>query len=192
MFWSPSSGWKRISRHGVFQKGVGLLRTDSRDNEGNRPRRAEARLAASSYSLKTENSCWKAGIRWLVGASLWLRWYRLPAMQKTWVRSLGWEDPLEEGRATHSRIPARGIPWMQDPGGLQSAGSQKSRTRLSDNRFRAAQAECRGEHFCLVCSQEACWWFPGGFCNCDERAPPASEGTLVLGSASVAVGRDSA
>ena len=95
MFWSPSSGWKRISGHGVFQKGVGLLRTDSRDNEGNRPRRAEARLAASSYSLKTENSCWKAGIRWLVGASLWLRWYRLPAMQKTWVRSLGWEDPLD-------------------------------------------------------------------------------------------------
>ena len=34
-----------------------------------------------------------------------------PAMQETWVRSLGWEDPLEEGKATHSSIPAWRIPW---------------------------------------------------------------------------------
>ena len=36
----------------------------------------------------------------------------LPAMQETWVRSLGWEDPLEKGKATHSSILARRIPWM--------------------------------------------------------------------------------
>ena len=36
----------------------------------------------------------------------------LPAMQETWVQSLGWEDPLERGMATHSRILAWGIPWI--------------------------------------------------------------------------------
>ena len=50
-----------------------------------------------------------------------------PAMQKTWVRSLGWEDPLEEGMATHSSILAWRIPWTKDPGGLQSMGSQRVR-----------------------------------------------------------------
>ena len=41
--------------------------------------------------------------------------------------------------------------------GLQSMGSQKSQTRLSDKPFRATQAECQGERFCLVCTQGACW-----------------------------------
>ena len=45
----------------------------------------------------------------------------LPTMQETWVRSLGWEDPLEEGVATHLSILA---PWTEEPGGLQSMGSQ--------------------------------------------------------------------
>ena len=43
---------------------------------------------------------------------------------KTWVRSLGWEDPLEEGVATHSSILAWRIPRTEEPGGLQSTGSQ--------------------------------------------------------------------
>ena len=42
-----------------------------------------------------------------------------------WFQSLGWEDPLEEGMATHSRILAWRIPWTEDPGGLQSMGSQR-------------------------------------------------------------------
>ena len=41
------------------------------------------------------------------------------------VGSLGWEDPLEEGLATHSSILAWIIPWTEEPGGLQSMGSQK-------------------------------------------------------------------
>ena len=57
---------------------------------------------------------------------------RLPAMRETWVQSLGWEDPLEKEMATHSSIPAWRIPWMEEPGGLQSTGVTKSRTRLSD------------------------------------------------------------
>ena len=52
---------------------------------------------------------------------------RLPAMRETWVRSLGWEDPLEKEMATHSSILAWRIPWTEEPGGLQSTGSQRVR-----------------------------------------------------------------
>ena len=48
-------------------------------------------------------------------------------MQETWVRSLGWEDPLEEEEATHSSILAWEIPWTEMPDGLQSMGSQRGR-----------------------------------------------------------------
>ena len=48
----------------------------------------------------------------------------LPAMQETWVRTLGWEDPLEKGMATHSSILARRISWIEEPGVLQSMGSR--------------------------------------------------------------------
>ena len=51
---------------------------------------------------------------------------RLPAMRETWVRSLGREDPLEKEMATHSSILAWRIPWTEEPGGLQSMGSQES------------------------------------------------------------------
>ena len=49
----------------------------------------------------------------------------LPAMRKTWVRSLGWEDRLEKEMVTHSSILAWRIPWMEKPGRLQSMGSQR-------------------------------------------------------------------
>ena len=52
----------------------------------------------------------------------------LPAVQETQVQSLGWEDPLEKGMATHSGILAWRIAWIEEPGGAQSMG----RTRLSD------------------------------------------------------------
>ena len=51
----------------------------------------------------------------------------LPAMQETKVGSLGWEDPLEKGVATHSSILAWRIPWTKEPGELQSMGSQRIR-----------------------------------------------------------------
>ena len=50
----------------------------------------------------------------------------LPAMQETRVHFLGWEDSLEKEIATHSSILAWRIPWTEEPGGLQSIGSQKS------------------------------------------------------------------
>ena len=49
----------------------------------------------------------------------------LHAMQEIWVRSLGWEDPLEKEMATHSSSLAWKIPWTEEPGRLQSMGSQR-------------------------------------------------------------------
>ena len=49
----------------------------------------------------------------------------LPAMWETWVRSLDGEDPLKEGMATHASILAWGIPWTEEPGGLQSIRLQR-------------------------------------------------------------------
>ena len=59
---------------------------------------------------------------------------RLPAMQETGVQSPGREDPLEKEMATHSSTLAWKIPWMEEPGGLQSVGLQ-SWTQLSDFTF---------------------------------------------------------
>ena len=59
------------------------------------------------------------------GASLVAQMVKnLPAIQETGVRSLGQEDPLEKGMAPHSSILAREIQWTEEPGGLQSMGSQ--------------------------------------------------------------------
>ena len=49
----------------------------------------------------------------------------LPATQESWIRSLGQEDPLEKGMAMHSSTLAWRIPWTEEPGGLQSVGSQR-------------------------------------------------------------------
>ena len=51
----------------------------------------------------------------------------LPAMQETWVQSLGWEDSLENGMATYSSILAWRSLWTEEPGGLQTIGSQRGR-----------------------------------------------------------------
>ena len=56
----------------------------------------------------------------------------LPAMRETWIRSPGWEDPLEEGMATHSSILAWGTPSTEEPGRLQSMGSHRVGHNRSD------------------------------------------------------------
>ena len=72
----------------------------------------------------------------------------LPAMQQTWVQSLGQEDPLEEGMATHYSILAWRIPWTEEPGGLQShqglQGCKESDTteRLSLTQVIILQSMC--------------------------------------------------
>ena len=66
----------------------------------------------------------------------------LSAVQKTWVWSLGWEDPLEEGMATHSSIFAWRIPWTEKPGGLQSMGLQRDERDWATHIFTPAPPEC--------------------------------------------------
>ena len=51
-----------------------------------------------------------------------------PAMQETWVQSLGWDNPLEKGMTTHSSILAWRIPWTEELVGLQSIGLQRDTT----------------------------------------------------------------
>ena len=63
----------------------------------------------------------------------------LPAMRETWVRSLGWEDPLEKEMATHSSILAWRIPWMEEPGELDSPWGRKELDRTERLHFLIAQ-----------------------------------------------------
>ena len=55
----------------------------------------------------------------------------LPAMWETWVQTLGWEDPLEKGMATHSRILSWRIPWTEEPSRLQSMGLQREDPKIA-------------------------------------------------------------
>ena len=74
--------------------------------------------------------------RWKVtdGASLVAQFAKnLCAVQEILIQSLGWEDPLEKGMATHSSILAWRIPWTEEPGRLQSMGSQRVRHNLVTN-----------------------------------------------------------
>ena len=66
-------------------------------------------------------------IKGLLGFSVTQTVKNPPAMWETWVQSLSWEDPLEKEMATHSSILAWRIPWIEEPGGLQSMGSQRIR-----------------------------------------------------------------
>ena len=74
-------------------------------------------------------------------------------MQETQVRSLGQEDPLEEGMATHSSILAWRIQWTEEPGGLQYMESQRSQTRLK-------QLSSNGSGYKMV-----------SHCGCDSQFP---------------------
>ena len=76
----------------------------------------------------------------------------LPAMQETPVQSQGWEDPPEKGVAAHSSILAWRIPWTEEPGRLQSMGSQ-SQTQLIDQQFHP--------HFLYQITRGLPWWSSG-------------------------------
>ena len=72
--------------------------------------------------------CWQNNVsafQYALAKLVAQRLKRLPAMQETWVRFLGREDTLEKEMATHSSILAWRIPWMEEPGGLQSPGLQR-------------------------------------------------------------------
>ena len=85
------------------------------------------RLVVIAFTLFFELE-WKKKYTYINGASLVAQMVKnLPAVWETQVGSLGQEDPLEEGMATQSSILPWRIPWTQEPGGLQSMGSQRVR-----------------------------------------------------------------
>ena len=101
----------------------------------------------------------------------------LSTMQETQVRSLGWEDPLEKGKATHSSILAWRIPWTEEPGGPQSMGSQRVRHDLvtatftfTDFREMRYHSGIRRQNVDKSGCSETCLWFchnaSQGSCDC--------------------------
>ena len=85
------------------------------------PSRLETGIKAQESGVGFWELSDKLGVAPLVALAV----KNLPVMWETWVRPLGPEDPLEKGIATHSRIPAWRISWTEEPGGLQSMGSQR-------------------------------------------------------------------
>ena len=93
---------------------------------GHRAQLSKAKERPRSHGWEVEDSgetqiCLMARLKPRLSGEESARQYR---RHETRVRSLGREDPLEEGMATHSRIPAWRIPWTEEPGGLQSMGLQ--------------------------------------------------------------------
>ena len=66
----------------------------------------------------------------------------LPAVQETWVRALGWGDPLEEGMAAHSSVLAWRIPWAGEPGGLPSMGPHRVSHDCAHATYRPCARDC--------------------------------------------------
>ena len=87
----------------------------------------------------------------------------LPAMRETWVQSLGQEDPLEKEMATHSSIFAWRIPWTEEPGVLQSTGSQRvgrdwaTSLSLQSNKSAGLLRWLSGKRICLRCRRCKRW-----------------------------------
>ena len=81
-------------------------------------------LPLAPPGIKSSQIYWANSAQVYVWLTLWLK--HLPTMQETQVRSLGREDPLEKEMATHSSILAWRIPWREEPGRLQSTGSQRA------------------------------------------------------------------
>ena len=111
-------------------------------------------------------------------------------LQETGVRSLGWEDPLEEGMATHSGILAWRIPWTEEPGGLQSIGSQRVEhewvTNTHAHSYISSLASSRRNGLikrCPVGLKSAV--LPGH--QSQVPAPPADTSKLICGSPSFMV-----
>ena len=104
--------------------------------------------------MKNNSLYFSAWVTWLVylgkAASLVAQMVKnLPAMQETWVWSLGQEDPLEEGMATHCSILAWRILWTEKPGGLQSTGPHKIRLDWAAVTAIVQRSRIKGHIICI-------------------------------------------
>ena len=87
----------------------------------------ERKRKESPYSFVRQGETWASVSRTAPWTSLGAQTVKnLPGVQETWVRSQGREEPLEKGMAAHSRLLAWRMPWTEEPGGLQTMGSQES------------------------------------------------------------------
>ena len=101
----------------------------------------------------------------------------LPAMWETQVQSLGREDPLEKGMEIHSSILAWEIPWTEEPGGLQSLGSQRVKHNWATNTFTFSRPWCRE-----VSADEACTQILGLGCKLSSQVPRWSHRWVMVGA----------
>ena len=137
-------GWHNLLDGHEFEQapgvggGQGLLLCDAMQGVN------ESRICLSDWSALDDSGVvqtwsWYSSLFILVRAFLGLLVAQLgknlPAVWETWVRSLGWEDALEESMATHSSILAWRMPWLEEPGGLQSVGSQRVRHGWATSTF---------------------------------------------------------
>ena len=89
---------------------------------------AESEEELQSFVMKVKEESEKVGLKFNIQTSLVAQTVKyLSTMRETRVQSLGWEDPLEKEMATHSSILAWRLPWTEEPGRLQSTGSQRVR-----------------------------------------------------------------
>ena len=112
--WADQIAWGKIRRKGVYM--------NEKQTCGWRNKQVQM-----SKSFEGCGRWWLPKGCWGGASQVALVVENLPAVQETqetWVRSLGWEDPLEEGMATHSSVLSWRIPWTEEPGRLQSMGSQ--------------------------------------------------------------------
>ena len=116
-------GWHRVGLLSVPQRQVWwpVVSTPSTVSMGGIQGRSDEWM--NCYRFKMALAVSFLGSSPLLYLSLTVK--RLHAVQETWVRSLGWEDPLEKEMATHSSTLAWKIPWTEEPGRLQSMGSQR-------------------------------------------------------------------
>ena len=107
-------------------------------------------VAISSSRVSSWSRDWThiSYISCIAGASLVAQSVKnLPVVQETWVQSLGWEDPLEKEMATHFSILAWKISWTEEPGGLQSKGSQRVRHNWVTNTYSCTSCIAGGFFF---------------------------------------------
>ena len=81
--------------------------------------------SSGRWGWKSRPLLFAEGLEFIRASLVAQRSKRLPLIRESWVRSLGQEEPLEKAMATHSSILAWRIPWTEEPGGLQSMGSQR-------------------------------------------------------------------
>ena len=104
-----------------------LIKSKGRLKKRLRIKQDSGQFSNTEFSSQGSQWKWRANHSLSFGSSSLVaqRLKHLPAMQETWVRSLGREDPLEKETATHSSILAWRIPWIEEPGRRQFIGSQR-------------------------------------------------------------------